>query len=60
MAGSSRVLLGVALVGAIASTGSIGAAEQDERSPRRVEVRIGSAYLGVSLEEVAKDDVARL
>jgi S1-C subfamily serine protease len=61
MAGSSRVLLGLALCGALASTGSIGAAEQgQDAESKRVLVKIGSAYLGVDLDEVVKEDVARL
>ncbi len=61
MAGSSRVLLALALCGALASSGSIGAAEKGEDAEaKRALIRIGSAYLGVSLDEVVKDDVARL
>lgn len=57
MVGSRGVLVGLALCGALPSNGSVGAAEQ----AKRVEViGIGSAYLGVSLDEVTKDEVARL
>jgi len=57
MVGSRGVLLGLALCGALPSNGSVGAAEQ----AKRVEViGIGSAYLGVSLDEVTKDEVASL
>lgn len=57
MVRSRGFLLGLALCGALLTTGSIGAAEQG----KRVEVfGIGSAYLGVTLEEVTKDEVARL
>jgi serine protease Do len=62
---SRRVLWGLALCEALLTTGSIAAAEKAKNSEaeqeRRVEVvRIGSAYLGVSLDEVTKDEMARL
>lgn len=62
---SRRVLWGLALCEAFLTTGSIAAAEKakngEAEQERRVEVvRIGSAYLGVSLDEVTKDEVARL
>lgn len=62
---SRRVLWGLALCQALLTTGSITAAEKakngEAEQERRVEVvRIGSAYLGVSLGEVTKDEVARL
>lgn len=57
MVRSRGVLLGLAICGALLSNGSAVAAEQ----AKRVEViGFGSAYLGVSLDEVTKDEVARL
>jgi serine protease Do len=56
MVGSRRVLIGVALCGALLTTGGAGA--QDRQN---VEIfGFGSSHLGVSLEEVGKDDVTRL
>jgi len=53
----SRKLLSVPLCGALLTTGGLGAAEQ----AKRVElVGFGSSYLGVSLDEVTKDEVSRL
>lgn len=62
---SRRVLWGLALCEALLTTGSIAAVEKvkdgEAEQEKRVEVvRIGSAYLGVSLDEVTKDDVTRL
>jgi len=64
MAGSRQDLLALALCGALFTSGSIGAAEKAKEGPpqpaKRVEVRIGSAHLGVTLDEVTKDEVSRL
>lgn len=63
MLASGRVLLGLALSGGLFTAGSSAAAEEakNQEAERRVEVvRIGSAYLGVSLDEVTKDEMARL
>jgi serine protease Do len=57
MAVSRRLLLGVSLCGALFTTGGASAVEQG----RQVEILgLGSSYLGVSLDEVTKDDVTRL
>jgi serine protease Do len=57
MTWSNRVLRSAAVCGALLTSGSIGAAEQ----AKRVEVfGLGSSYLGVSLDEVTKDEVSRL
>jgi serine protease Do len=54
---SNRVLRVAAVCSALLTSGSIEAAEQ----AKRVElVGFGSSYLGVSLDEVAKDEVSRL
>lgn len=56
-------LLAMALGAAQTTDGAPGAAAQkpETRSERRVEVtRSGSAYLGVTLDEVSRDDVLRL
>lgn len=73
MARSKGILLALALCGALLTSGSAGAGEPAQGAKdktkdagttsdtRRVErVRVGGAYLGVSLDEVTKPDVARL
>jgi serine protease Do len=63
MAGSRRELLALALATAVVTTASVSAAERKDGPPaaaKRVELHIGAAHLGVTLEEVTKDDVSRL